>query len=161
MSHLPFYYLMNTVQTSLSKFCSTWKQIKAFQLVFCDPAALKISRCYQVAAEVSCLCSSFLQFWTMCGNALTPKRGIFGKTGDLQTILCVSAARDELTYSGALNGDVYVWKGITLIRTIQAAHGVQTHTAMNHNTSVAGPPEHLSQYMCCLCAGGDLQHARL
>uniref|UniRef100_A0A3B3IJQ9 EMAP like 6 n=1 Tax=Oryzias latipes TaxID=8090 RepID=A0A3B3IJQ9_ORYLA len=64
-----------------------------------------------------------LQFWTLCGNALTPKRGIFGKTGDLQTILCVSAAKDELTYSGALNGDVYVWKGVALVRTIQAAHG--------------------------------------
>uniref|UniRef100_A0A3P8TGD9 EMAP like 6 n=1 Tax=Amphiprion percula TaxID=161767 RepID=A0A3P8TGD9_AMPPE len=64
-----------------------------------------------------------IKFWTLCGNALTPKRGIFGKTGDLQTILCVSAAKEELTYSGALNGDVYVWKGITLIRTVQAAHG--------------------------------------
>lgn len=67
---------------------------------------------------------SCLQFWTLCGNALTPKRGVFGKTGDLQTILCVSAAKDELTYSGALNGDVYVWRGITLVRTVQAAHGV-------------------------------------
>ncbi|TKS67941.1 Echinoderm microtubule-associated protein-like 6 [Collichthys lucidus] len=47
------------------------------------------------------------RFWTLCGNALTPKRGVFGKTGDLQTILCVSAAKDQLTYSGALNGDVY------------------------------------------------------
>ncbi|XP_074487309.1 echinoderm microtubule-associated protein-like 6 isoform X4 [Sebastes fasciatus] len=64
-----------------------------------------------------------IKFWTLCGNALTPKRGIFGKTGDLQTILCVSTAKDELTYSGALNGDVYVWRGITLIRTVQAAHG--------------------------------------
>uniref|UniRef100_A0A3B3BQZ1 EML-like second beta-propeller domain-containing protein n=1 Tax=Oryzias melastigma TaxID=30732 RepID=A0A3B3BQZ1_ORYME len=71
---------------------------------------------------VACLAfDSDGQFWTLCGNALTPKRGIFGKTGDLQTILCVSAAKEELTYSGALNGDVYVWKGVTLIRTIQAA----------------------------------------
>lgn len=69
-----------------------------------------------------------LQFWTLCGNALTPKRGIFGKTGDLQTILCVSTAKDEVTYSGALNGDVYVWRGITLIRTVQAAHGVNILT---------------------------------
>ncbi|KAI4583524.1 hypothetical protein MJG53_008737 [Ovis ammon polii x Ovis aries] len=62
------------------------------------------------------------QFWSLCGNALTPKRGVFGKTGDLQTILCLACARDELTYSGALNGDIYVWKGINLIRTIQGAH---------------------------------------
>ncbi|KTF77920.1 hypothetical protein cypCar_00043473 [Cyprinus carpio] len=64
-----------------------------------------------------------IKFWTLCGNALTPKRGIFGKTGDLQTILCLATAKDEVTYSGALNGDIYVWKGLNLTRTIQAAHG--------------------------------------
>uniref|UniRef100_A0A4W6DSW6 EMAP like 6 n=1 Tax=Lates calcarifer TaxID=8187 RepID=A0A4W6DSW6_LATCA len=77
---------------------------------------------FQSSRLVSCGVKH-IKFWTLCGNALTPKRGIFGKTGDLQTILCVSAAKDELTYSGALNGDVYVWRGITLIRTVQAAHG--------------------------------------
>ncbi|KAJ8379178.1 hypothetical protein AAFF_G00230900 [Aldrovandia affinis] len=51
------------------------------------------------------------QFWAMCGNALTPRRGVFGRTGDLQTILCVGVAEEELTYAGALNGDVYAWKG--------------------------------------------------
>ncbi|KAI4787310.1 hypothetical protein KUCAC02_036549 [Chaenocephalus aceratus] len=40
------------------------------------------------------------KFWSLCGNALTPKRGIFGKTGDLQTILCLASAKDDLTYSG-------------------------------------------------------------
>ncbi|XP_072293600.1 echinoderm microtubule-associated protein-like 6 isoform X2 [Eucyclogobius newberryi] len=64
-----------------------------------------------------------IKFWSLCGNALTPKRGIFGKTGDLQTILCVAAAKDDVTYSGALNGDIYVWKGLNLLRTVQAAHG--------------------------------------
>lgn len=64
------------------------------------------------------------QFWTLCGNALTAKRGIFGKTGDLQTILCLACAKDDITYSGALNGDIYVWKGLTLVRTIQGAHSV-------------------------------------
>uniref|UniRef100_A0A3Q1EQL2 EMAP like 6 n=1 Tax=Acanthochromis polyacanthus TaxID=80966 RepID=A0A3Q1EQL2_9TELE len=77
---------------------------------------------FQASRLVSCGVKH-IKFWTLCGNALTPKRGIFGKTGDLQTILCVSVAKEELTYSGALNGDVYVWKGITLIRTVQAAHG--------------------------------------
>ncbi|KAG8014924.1 Echinoderm microtubule-associated protein-like 6 [Nibea albiflora] len=77
---------------------------------------------FQPSRLVSCGVKH-IKFWTLCGNALTPKRGIFGKTGDLQTILCVSAAKDELTYSGALNGDVYVWRGISLIRTVQAAHG--------------------------------------
>lgn len=78
---------------------------------------------------MACLATVFLhhlclQFWSLCGNALTPKRGVFGKTGDLQTILCLACAKDEITYSGALNGDIYVWKGINLLRTIQGAHGV-------------------------------------
>ncbi|GAB1295883.1 Echinoderm microtubule-associated protein-like 6 [Apodemus speciosus] len=62
------------------------------------------------------------RFWTLCGNALTAKRGIFGKTGDLQTILCLACAKEDITYSGALNGDIYVWKGLSLVRTIQGAH---------------------------------------
>uniref|UniRef100_G3Q8V6 EMAP like 6 n=1 Tax=Gasterosteus aculeatus aculeatus TaxID=481459 RepID=G3Q8V6_GASAC len=77
---------------------------------------------FQSSRLVSCGVKH-IKFWTLCGNALTPKRGVFGKAGDLQTILCVSTAKEELTYSGALNGDVYVWRGVTLIRTVQAAHG--------------------------------------
>ncbi|XP_055449170.1 echinoderm microtubule-associated protein-like 5 [Psammomys obesus] len=76
---------------------------------------------YQPNKLVSCGVKH-IKFWSLCGNALTPKRGVFGKTGDLQTILCLACARDELTYSGALNGDIYVWKGVNLIRTIQGAH---------------------------------------
>uniref|UniRef100_A0A8C7YJ93 EMAP like 5 n=1 Tax=Oryzias sinensis TaxID=183150 RepID=A0A8C7YJ93_9TELE len=77
---------------------------------------------YQPSKLVSCGVKH-IKFWSLCGNALTPKRGVFGKTGDLQTILCLACAKDEITYSGALNGDIYVWKGINLLRTIQGAHG--------------------------------------
>ncbi|KAJ7401727.1 hypothetical protein BTVI_93683 [Pitangus sulphuratus] len=76
---------------------------------------------YQPNKLVSCGVKH-IKFWSLCGNSLTPKRGVFGKTGDLQTILCLACARDEVTYSGALNGDIYVWKGINLVRTIQGAH---------------------------------------
>ncbi|KAG7238574.1 hypothetical protein INR49_030847 [Caranx melampygus] len=77
---------------------------------------------YQPSKLVSCGVKH-IKFWSLCGNALTPKRGVFGKTGDLQTILCLACAKDEITYSGALNGDIYVWKGINLMRTVQGAHG--------------------------------------
>uniref|UniRef100_A0A672QM52 EMAP like 5 n=1 Tax=Sinocyclocheilus grahami TaxID=75366 RepID=A0A672QM52_SINGR len=77
---------------------------------------------YQQSKLVSCGVKH-IKFWSLCGNALTPKRGVFGKNGDLQTILCLACAKDEITYSGALNGDIYVWKGISLIRTVQGAHG--------------------------------------
>ncbi|XP_051939881.1 echinoderm microtubule-associated protein-like 6 isoform X6 [Hippocampus zosterae] len=76
----------------------------------------------QLSARLVSCGVKHIKFWTLCGNALTPKRGIFGKTGDLQTILCVATAKEQTTYSGALNGDVYVWRGVTLVRTVQAAH---------------------------------------
>ncbi|XP_069464337.1 echinoderm microtubule-associated protein-like 6 isoform X1 [Ambystoma mexicanum] len=76
---------------------------------------------YQPNRLVSCGVKH-IKFWTLCGNALTAKRGIFGKTGDLQTILCLACAKEDVTYSGALNGDIYVWKGLNLVRTIQGAH---------------------------------------
>ncbi|KAG7257658.1 hypothetical protein CRUP_015754, partial [Coryphaenoides rupestris] len=68
---------------------------------------------YQTNRLVTCGVKH-IKFWTLCGNALTPKRGMFGKTGDLQTILCLATAKEELTFSGALNGDVYVWKGLSI-----------------------------------------------
>ncbi|XP_076834021.1 echinoderm microtubule-associated protein-like 5 isoform X2 [Brachyhypopomus gauderio] len=76
---------------------------------------------FQQSRLVSCGVKH-IKFWSLCGNSLTPKRGMFGRTGELQTILCVACAREDVTYSGALNGDIYVWKGINLTRTIQGAH---------------------------------------
>lgn len=108
-----------------------WDPVQSSRLVSCGVKHIKVRSTARTSGVKhwtlphTCFCvCAFVQFWTLCGNALTPKRGIFGKTGDLQTILCVSATKDEVTYSGALNGDMYVWRGITLVRTVQAAHGV-------------------------------------
>lgn len=65
-----------------------------------------------------------VKFWTLCGNALTPKKGVFGKVGEIQTVLCLGFGPEDTTYSGTLNGDVYIWKGNNLDRVIQAAHNV-------------------------------------
>ncbi|XP_024149584.1 uncharacterized protein LOC112159619 isoform X2 [Oryzias melastigma] len=76
-----------------------------------------------------------LQFWALCGNALTPKRGIFGKAGDLQTILCVASAKEDITYSGALNGDVLASSACSPVRRVlpleaeTAASGCGTSTS--------------------------------
>ncbi|KAI1896973.1 hypothetical protein AGOR_G00100430 [Albula goreensis] len=85
-----------------------------------------------------------IKFWVLCGNALTPKRGIFGKTGDLQTILCVASAKDDVTYSGALNGDVYVFgRGSTwhaLCRPPTGANTLQSEAlvrALKHHDELA------------------------
>lgn len=70
-----------------------------------------------------------IKFWTLCGNALTAKKGIFGKIGEIQTMLCLGfGPSDNLTYSGTLSGDVYVWSGVNLQRVIQDAHRGSIYT---------------------------------
>ena len=45
-------------------------------------------------------------------------------SGELQSILCVAYAPDDITYTGTLSGDVYKWKGHTLQSAIKGAHSV-------------------------------------
>ncbi|XP_041352370.1 echinoderm microtubule-associated protein-like 6 isoform X2 [Gigantopelta aegis] len=63
-----------------------------------------------------------IKFWSLCGNALTPRKGVFGSAGEIQTILCLAFGPDDLTYSGTLGGDIYIWKGSNLDRVISGAH---------------------------------------
>ncbi|KAK3093757.1 hypothetical protein FSP39_019782 [Pinctada imbricata] len=63
-----------------------------------------------------------IKFWDICGNALTSKKGVFGKTGEIQSILCAAFGPEDTTYTGTLSGDIYVWRGNNLDRAIPAAH---------------------------------------
>ncbi|WAR18910.1 EMAL6-like protein [Mya arenaria] len=76
---------------------------------------------YQENLIVSCGVKH-IKFWNLCGNALTASKGIFGKEGEIQTVLCVCAGSNDTTYSGTLSGDVYIWRGNRLDRIVQAAH---------------------------------------
>jgi len=75
-------------------------------------------------AKRTFLRGTLLQFWSLCGNSLTAKRGVFGKTGELQSIMCVACGDEQLTYSGTLNGDIYLWRDNVLEKTIPSAHAV-------------------------------------
>ena len=65
-----------------------------------------------------------IKFWSLCGNALTPKKGVFGKVGEIQTMLCLAFGPDDTTYAGTLSGDIYVWKGSNLDNVVSGAHQV-------------------------------------
>ena len=71
-----------------------------------------------------------IKFWTLKGNTLKPSKGIFGKAGEIQTMLCLAFGPEDITYSGALNGDIYVWKGKNLSSVIANAHAVSTNTKL-------------------------------
>ena len=70
-----------------------------------------------------------IKFWSHSGNTLTSKKGIFGKTGEIQTMMSLvfdeKPSNDLLTtLSVTLSGDIYIWKSERLNRVIKDIHKV-------------------------------------
>lgn len=58
------------------------------------------------------------------GGGLTFKRGIFSNLGKQETMMSACYGRSEdLVFSGATTGDVYIWKDTTLMKSIKAHDG--------------------------------------
>jgi hypothetical protein len=53
-----------------------------------------------------------LRFWTLAGSQVTSKRGILGRGERMQTMTSLGFGANDITYSGAMNGSIYVWNGI-------------------------------------------------
>ena len=53
------------------------------------------------------------------------KQGVFGKKGEMQTMLCLAFEPQGNVYSGTLAGDVYCWSGNNLTTVIPRAHNVR------------------------------------
>ena len=84
---------------------------------------------YQDNILVSCGVKH-IKFWTLSGNTLSAKKGVFGKVGDIQTMLGLTFGPDNLTYSGTLNGDIYIWQANNLTKVIPGAHAVSTQSLL-------------------------------
>ncbi|XP_051829524.1 echinoderm microtubule-associated protein-like 6 [Antechinus flavipes] len=65
-----------------------------------------------------------IKFWQQAGGGFTSKRGIFGSIGKLETMMSVSYGRmEDLVFSGAATGDIFIWKDILLLKTVKAHDG--------------------------------------
>ncbi|NXV10481.1 EMAL6 protein, partial [Cettia cetti] len=73
-----------------------------------------------------------MKFWTLAGSALLYKKGVIGSMEDakMQTMLSVAFGANNLTFTGAINGDVYVWKDHFLVRLVAKAHTGPVFTIM-------------------------------
>ncbi|KAM7394852.1 hypothetical protein PAMP_021632 [Pampus punctatissimus] len=65
-----------------------------------------------------------IKFWTLVGGSLMYKKGVIGSVEDgrIQTMLSVAFGANNLTFTGAINGDVYVWREHFLVRVVAKAH---------------------------------------
>eukprot|EP00111_Clytia_hemisphaerica_P009365 TCONS_00027488-protein len=76
---------------------------------------------FEEAALVTCGVKH-VKMWTLSGNTLTGKKGIFGKLGEIQSVLCLAFGVGGVLYTGTLSGDIYKWQGVTLVQNISGAH---------------------------------------
>jgi WD40 repeat protein len=64
-----------------------------------------------------------ISFWTLIGNTLSKKKGLFGNTKDIQTMFCLAfSSQKDVIYTGTMNGQVYVWKGNQLEEILPGVH---------------------------------------
>ncbi|PRP88610.1 echinoderm microtubule-associated protein-like 6 [Planoprotostelium fungivorum] len=61
-------------------------------------------------------------FWKIAGNGLMCRKGVFGKKGELQTMLSLAFDK-RFTYTGANSGDIYQWSDNQLMNVIPAHKG--------------------------------------
>eukprot|EP01119_Soliformovum_irregulare_P013844 TRINITY_DN3722_c0_g1_i1.p1 TRINITY_DN3722_c0_g1~~TRINITY_DN3722_c0_g1_i1.p1 ORF type:complete len:1927 (-),score=428.61 TRINITY_DN3722_c0_g1_i1:16-5796(-) len=64
-----------------------------------------------------------VKFWKVTGNALDGKKGIFGKTGSIQTILSACYGDNDDCYTGTISGEIYAWNGNQCVKVIKAHSG--------------------------------------
>ncbi len=53
-----------------------------------------------------------IRFWTLVGSVVSSKRGVLPRSERMQTMTSLGFGPGDITYSGAMNGSVYVWSGI-------------------------------------------------
>lgn len=61
-----------------------------------------------------------IHFWTLAGSTLLSKKGLVGRQSKMTTMLAVAFGPDAITYSAAMNGEIWLWKENKLMKQIHA-----------------------------------------
>jgi len=71
-----------------------------------------------------------VKFWSVAGSELVKKKGVLTENGmsnknklkKMPTMLSVAFGQDNVTYTGSMSGDIFVWKDNVLTRVVSNAH---------------------------------------
>lgn len=65
-----------------------------------------------------------VNFWSLMGNTLQKKKGLFGDTKNMQTMFCLGFGNKEKEtyYTGSMDGRVFVWKENKVEEILPGAH---------------------------------------
>uniref|UniRef100_A0A8C4NL00 Echinoderm microtubule-associated protein-like 6 n=1 Tax=Eptatretus burgeri TaxID=7764 RepID=A0A8C4NL00_EPTBU len=91
-----------------------------------------------------------VKFWVVTGGSLLGKKGVLGSVEEAraQTMLSLAFGANSLTFTGALSGDVYVWRDHLLLRLVARAHAgpvLTMYTTLRDGLIVTGGKERPSK----------------
>jgi hypothetical protein len=77
-----------------------------------------------------------MSFWSLIGNTLQKKKGLFGNPKDIQTMFCLGFGEKkekETYYTGTMAGQIYVWKDNQLEEIFPGAHNGVVYCLIPYN----------------------------
>ncbi|KAM4662146.1 echinoderm microtubule-associated protein-like 1 isoform 4-T4 [Discoglossus pictus] len=120
-----------------------WQKEEKLADVKCSNEAVFVADFHPTDTNIIVTCGkSHLYFWTLEGNALIKKQGLFEKQEKPKFVLCVTFAENGDTITGDSSGNLLVWKKGTnrISHAVQGAHegGIFALCTQRDGTLVSG-----------------------
>ncbi|XP_028429494.1 echinoderm microtubule-associated protein-like 2 isoform X2 [Perca flavescens] len=120
-----------------------WQKEKQLAEVKCSNDSVLGSVFHPMDANLIVTCGkSHINFWTMEGNTLTKKQGLFEKHEKPKYVLCVAFAENGDAITGDSSGNLYVWAkgGSRISQVVSGAHegGIFSVCVLKDGTMVSG-----------------------
>uniref|UniRef100_A0A4W5QIN8 EMAP like 2 n=1 Tax=Hucho hucho TaxID=62062 RepID=A0A4W5QIN8_9TELE len=126
-----------------------WQKEKQLADVKCSNDSVLAAAFHPMDANLVVTCGkSHLNFWTMDGNTLTKRQGLFEKNEKPKYVLCVAFAENGDAITGDSSGNIYVWStsnippggGNRISQVVARAHegGIFSLCVLKDGTLVSG-----------------------
>nr|XP_046245849.1 echinoderm microtubule-associated protein-like 2 isoform X2 [Scatophagus argus] len=120
-----------------------WQKEKQLADVKCSNDSVLAAVFHPMDANLIVTCGkSHINFWTMEGNTLTKRQGLFEKHEKPKYVLCVAFAENGDAITGDSSGNIYVWAkgGNRISQQVSGAHegGIFSVCVLKDGTLVSG-----------------------
>uniref|UniRef100_A0A7N6FG43 HELP domain-containing protein n=1 Tax=Anabas testudineus TaxID=64144 RepID=A0A7N6FG43_ANATE len=120
-----------------------WQKEKQLAEVKCSNDSVLGAVFHPMDANLIVTCGkSHINFWTVEGNTLTKRQGLFEKHEKPKYVLCVAFAENGDTITGDSSGNIYIWAkgGNRISQVVSGAHegGIFSICVLKDGTMVSG-----------------------
>ncbi|XP_013881874.1 echinoderm microtubule-associated protein-like 2 [Austrofundulus limnaeus] len=120
-----------------------WQKEKQLADVKCSNESVLAAMFHPMDTNLIVTCGkSHINFWTMEGNTLTKRQGLFEKHEKPKYVLCVAFAENGDAITGDSSGNIYIWAkgGNRISQVVSGAHegGIFSLCVLKDGTVVSG-----------------------